>query len=525
MKILVSDNLAAKGVELLRDHGLQVDVRERTTPEELAEIIGEYDALIIRSATKVTRQIIEAAGHLKAIGRAGVGVDNVDVEAATGRGIVVMNTPGGNTTTAAEHTCALLLALAKNIPQATASLKGGRWEKGRFVSVEVAGKVLGVIGLGRIGVEVAKRARGFQMQVVAYDPFISEEAAAALGVELTDLPVLFQRSDFITIHTPLTPETQNLISRETIAQMKEGVRIINCARGGIVDEEALVEALKSGRVAGAALDVFEREPVTESPLFFLPNFICTPHLGAASEEAQENVAVEIAEQIAAYLTKGIIWNAVNAPSIAPELLRQIHPYLTLAEKLGRLGSQLSEGRMREVRLHFQGEVATLTTAPLTAAAVMGVLAPILPDSVNFVNALALAKGRSIRVVESKSSQESDFATLITVTLSTDKGTSEVAGTLFNRQEPRLVRINEFRLEAVPEGYLLIFSNLDVPGVIGRIGTLLGKNTVNIAGMQLGRERPGGRAVSVLNVDGPIPSPVLDEIRRMPDIVSAKLVKV
>jgi len=525
MRILVTDGLSPRGVEVLRQtEKFEVDVRDRLGTDELLACIDNYDGLIVRSATKVTAPVLQATRRLKVVGRAGVGVDNVDVEAATARGVLVMNAPSGNTLTTAEHTFSLLLALTKNVPQATASMKGGRWEKKAFVSVEVAGKTLGVIGLGRIGGEVARRGKGFAMRVIAYDPFISEEAAAALGVELVELPDLFRRADFITIHTPLTPETHHLIDGKAIAQMRTGVRIVNCARGGIIDETALYEALKSRKVAGAALDVFEQEPITNSPLFELPNFICTPHLGASSEEAQENVAVEIAQQIVDYLQKGIIRNAVNAPSMDPELYKVLQPYLTLSEKLGRLASQLAEGRMHEVRIDYRGEIAGYDPAPLTAAVVKGALDPFMEDAVNYVNALALAKGRSIRVIESKVLEEADYTSLITVAVRSDRGTSEVAGTLFSRREPRVVRIDEFRLEAIPEGYLLIFSNLDVPGVIGTIGTFLGKHQVNIAGMSLGRERPGGRAVSVVNVDTPIPAHVLEEIRRLPNIVFVKLVK-
>jgi D-3-phosphoglycerate dehydrogenase len=525
MRILVTDGLSPRGVEVLRQtEKFEVDVRDRLGTDELLACIDNYDGLIVRSATKVTAPVLQATRRLKVVGRAGVGVDNVDVEAATARGILVMNAPSGNTLTTAEHAFSLLLALSKNVPQATASMKGGRWEKKAFVSVEVAGKTLGVIGLGRIGGEVARRGKGFAMRVIAYDPFISEEAAAALGVELVEIPDLFRRADFITIHTPLTPETHHLIDGKAIAQMRTGVRIVNCARGGIVDEAALYEALKSRKVAGAALDVFEQEPITNSPLFELPNFICTPHLGASSEEAQENVAVEIAQQIVDYLQKGLIRNAVNAPSMDPELYKVLQPYLTLSEKLGRLASQLAEGRMHEVRIDYRGEIAGYDPAPLTAAVVKGALDPFMEDAVNYVNALALAKGRSIRVIESKVLEEADYTSLITVAVRSDRGTSEVAGTLFSHREPRVIRIDEFRLEAIPEGYLLIFSNLDVPGVIGTIGTLLGKHQVNIAGMSLGRERPGGRAVSVVNVDTPIPAHVLEEIRRLPNIVFVKLVK-
>lgn len=524
-RVLVTDNLAKRGVDVLRQSPwVEVEVRNKLSPEELKALLRDMDALIVRSATRVTADVLASSPRLKVVGRAGVGVDNVDLEAATARGVVVMNTPGGNTISAAEHTVSLLLSLAKHIPQATASMKGGKWEKSRFLSVELSGKILGIIGLGRIGTEVAKRVKNFNLRVLAYDPFIGAEAAQSLGVELVDLPELYRQSDFITIHTPLTPETQNLVCSATIAQMKDGVRIVNCARGGIVNEADLCEALKRGKVAGAALDVFETEPITDSPLFALPNFISTPHLGAASEEAQEAVAVEIAQQVLDYLHRGIIRNAVNAPSIPLEVLRTLQPWLTLGEKLGRLASQLSEGRLAEIRLGYQGEIASLDCIPLTVAMVKGILDPI-HDSVNMVNAMTIARRRGVRIVENKSTETTDFASQITVTLQTDRGKTETAGTLFSRQDPRVVDIDGFRLEGVLDGYMLVFSNIDVPGVIGRIGTLLGQNSVNIAGMQLGREKRGGRAVSIVNVDDPIPGPVLDEIRRIPNIVYAKFVHV
>ena len=526
MRVLVTDDLSPRGVEVLRQiPDIQVDVRPKTKPEDLVQIIEQYDALIVRSATKVTADAIQAGKQLKVIGRAGVGVDNVDVEVATAQGIVVMNTPTGNTITTAEHTMSLLLALAKNVPQAVGSLKRGQWAKGKFLNVELYNKTLGIIGLGRIGSEVAKRAKGFAMRIIAYDPFISAEVASRIGVELTDPEEVYRQADFITLHVPFGPDTYHMINRETISQMKPGVRIVNCARGGIVEEEALYDAMVTGHVAGAAFDVFEDEPATTSPLLSLENFIGTPHLGAATAEAQENVAVAIAQQVADYLTRGIILNSVNTPSIEPELLAKIQPYLTLAEKLGRLDSQLAEGRFQEIRIDYTGEVASYDTSPLTAVVVKGVLDSITSGAINMVNALPFARQRGIRVVESKSSQEEDYTSLISVVIQTDRGQCVVAGTLFSRREPRVVRIDEFSLEAVPEGHLLVFSNLDVPGVIGKIGTLLGQNGVNIAGMNLGREKPGGQALSVVNVDSPIPTPVLDEIRRMPNIVYAKVVKV
>jgi D-3-phosphoglycerate dehydrogenase len=523
-RVLVTDHLAQRGVELLRSTpGFDVEVKNDLPQPALIECCRNVDALIVRSATRVTAELLAGAPRLKVVGRAGVGVDNVDLEAATARGVVVMNTPGGNTISAAEHTLSLVLSLAKNIPQATASMKGGKWEKARFVSTELSGKILGVIGLGRIGSEVVKRAKAFNMRILVHDPYVSAERAEGLGVELVDLTDLYRQADFLTIHVPGTEATRDLICRATIAQMKDGVRIINCARGGVVNEADLYEALQSGKVAGAALDVFAQEPITDSPLFGLPNFISTPHLAAASEEAQEAVALEIAQQVIDYLQKGLIRHAVNAPSVPVETLRKLQPYLALGQKLGRLASHLAEGRLAEIRLSFQGDIAALDCAPLTAAMVQGVLAP-MHDNVNMINALPLAKTRGVRVIESRSTEPTDFASLIEVTLITDQRKSKVAGTLFSQKDPRLVEIDGFRLEAVLDGWLLIYSNLDVPGVIGRIGTMLGTHGVNIAGMQLGRQERGGRAVAVVNVDTVIPDPVLAEIRRLPDIVYAKVVR-
>lgn len=525
MRIVVTDHLSQRGVDLLRQTpGFSVEVRNDLAPTALTECCRTADGLIVRSATKVTAELLSSAPRLKVVGRAGVGVDNVDVEAATARGVVVMNTPGGNTVSAAEHTLAMLLALAKNIPQASASMKEGKWEKGRFLSTELSGKVLGVVGLGRIGGEVVKRAKVFGMRVLVHDPYVSADRAQALGVELVELVDLYRQADFLTIHVPGTEATKNMICRDTFAQMKDGVRIVNCARGGIINETDLYEALRNGKIGGAALDVFAKEPMTDSPLVRLPTFISTPHLAASSEEAQETVAAEIAQQVIDYLQKGLIRNAVNAPSIPVEILRKLQPYLTLGEKLGRLGSQLVDGRLAEIRLSLQGDIAAFDCAPLTAATVQGVLAP-MHDHVNMVNALPLAKTRGVRVVESKSSGLTDFASLISLTLVTDRHESEVSGTLFHHQDPRLVEIDGFRVEAVLDGLLLIYSNMDVPGIIGRIGTLLGQHGVNIAGMQLGRQERGGRAVAVVNVDDMIPGPVLEEIRRIPNIVYAKVVRV
>jgi len=523
-RVLVTDSLQEVGVEVLRNEGLEVDVVPTLEPAELARRIAPYAGLVVRSASKITAEVIAAAPGLEVIGRAGVGLDNVDVEAATRRGIVCMNTPGGNTIAAAEHTLALLLGMARKLPQAHAYLKGGKWERERFLGAEVYGKTLGIIGLGRIGSEVARRAQGFQMTVIAYDPYLTEEVAQRLGVELVELDALFRRADFITVHIPLTKETRGLIGAAELAKMKDGVRLVNCARGGIVDETALAAAVQAGKVAGAALDVFEREPPWGSPVLELEPVVVTPHLGASTEEAQTSVAIAVAQQVADLLVRGIVRNAVNAPSVDPELLKELAPYLTLAAKLGSFLGQLARGRMTEVNLRYAGEVASHTVQPLTVTFLRGLLQVILEENVTDVNAPYLARQRGLRVVESKTPVSEDFASLLTAELRTDTGAWQVAGTLFNRKEPRIVQVDGYPMEAHPEGWMLVFSNDDVPGVIGRIGTLFGTHGINIAGMQLGRQRPGGRAVSILNLDSAVPDHVLAELRALPNIRSAALVR-
>jgi D-3-phosphoglycerate dehydrogenase len=524
-KVLVTDGLEEAGVEALRKEGLLVEVTPTLPEAELCGRIGDCQGLIVRSATKVTAGVLEAGRELVVVGRAGAGVDNIDVEAASQRGVIVMNTPGANTIAVAEHTVGFLLALARKLPQAHGALKGGHWEKSRFAGVELYGKVLGIIGLGRIGSEVGRRALGLRMQVIAYDPYLTDEAAQKIGVELVELEELYARADFISVHIPLTKETRNFLGTNELAKMKDGVRLINCARGGLINEAALVEAIRRGKVAGAALDVFEQEPLpSDHPLLGLEQVIITPHLAASTEEAQTQVALAIAQQIADVLVRGIPRNAVNAPSVDAETYKEVAPYLTLTEKLGSLLAQLAEGRMREVRIEYAGEVTGLNTDILTVTFLKGLLTAILEENVTDVNAPHLAKARGIRVVETSVAESEVYASLIAAELTTDKGTWRTAGTLFHKREPRIVRIDGFPLEALPSGWMLVFSNLDVPGVIGRIGTLCGRHAINIAGMQLGRERRGGRAVSILNLDDPIPEPVLAEIRAMPDIVFAKLVK-
>jgi D-3-phosphoglycerate dehydrogenase len=523
-RVLVADGLQAVGVDALRKHGLEVDVTGSLDERALVARLGDYEGLIVRSATKVTRSAIAAGPRLEVIGRAGAGVDTIDVDAATERGIIVMNTPGGNTTAVAEHTLALLLALARRVAVADTTLKAGRWEKNRLQGVELLGKTLGILGLGRIGGEVARRALGFRMQVLAYDPYLTRAAAERLGVASVELDELLGRSDFITIHTPLTGDTRHLIGEAELARMKPGVRLINCARGGIIDEAALARALESGHVGGAGIDVFETEPPpADHPLLRFEQVVLTPHLGAATDEAQSAVALAIADQVADVLVRGVVSNAVNLPAMDAETLREQAPYVGLAAAMGRFLAQMSDGRMAEARLTYAGEVAQRSTAALTLAFLRGVLGTILAEHVTDVNAMLIAKGRGLRVTETSTTESADYASLLTAELRTDRGVSSVAGTLFHRREARFVAIEGFSLEAVPHGWMLVFTNQDVPGVVGRIGTLCGRHQINIAGMQLGRERRGGRAVSILNLDDPMPPAALDEIRGMPDIVFARLV--
>jgi len=525
VKILVGDILAQEGVALLRESpDIAVDVKPKMELRELINCIGEYDALLVRSATKVTKEVIDAAKNLRVIGRAGVGVDNIDVEAASKKGILVMNTPGGNTISAAEHTMSMLLALSRSIPQANISLKSKQWEKKKFLGTEIFKKTLGIIGLGRIGAEVAKRAHSFGMEIIAYDPYISKTYAREIGAKLVSFQELIKQADYITIHVPLTSETKNLINRETINQMKEGVKIINCARGGIIDEEALAEAVKLGKVSGAALDVFEKEPPFDSPVLGLENIIVTPHLGASTEEAQINVAREIAVQVLDFLKKGIVRNAVNMPELDPEKMKALSPYIDLCERLGRLQAQISEGGFTHIAVQYSGEILRHDVEPLTIALLKGLLEPILEREINFVNAPFIAQERGIKITESKVSKVEDFANLIVVQAVTEKGENIVAGTLLGRKEPRLIRIGEFDLDVIPEGYMLLCSNLDKPGVIGKIGTILGNRKINIAAMQVGRKTVGGKALTIINVDCDISREVLEEIKGIPEIVEAKMVK-
>jgi D-3-phosphoglycerate dehydrogenase / 2-oxoglutarate reductase len=524
-KILISDSLAPQGLEVLQRAGFEVDVRTSLNAPELKQIIGDYHGLVIRSSTKVTADVIECARNLKVIGRAGVGVENVDVDAASKKGIVVMNTPGGNNVTTGEHTITLMLSLARHIPQAVASLKSGQWKRDKFMGVELCNKTLGIIGIGNVGRIVAERAAGLRMKVIAYDPFVLPEAAAQIGTELVGIDELITRSDFITVHIPLTEETRGLINREAFAKMKNGVRIINCARGGIVDEHDLVEALRSGKVAGAALDVFVDEPPPPNhPLLQFEQVVATPHLGASTDEAQINVAIAVAEQIDDFLTRGVVRYAVNVPSVSPELLNLLRPYFTLGEKLGSMQVQMLGRLPKEVHIEYSGEVTNYNLAPLTLAVLKGILTPVMESSVNYVNAPLIARERGITVVESKSSRPINFASSITVSSKTKEKALEVEGAVFGSNNARIVRIDNFYMEAVPEGYILILHNRDVPGVVGAIGTLLGQKGINIAGLELGREKVGGMAISLFHVDNAIPKETLDTLRKLPNIVSAELVK-
>jgi len=526
MKILVTDSLAPEGLEVFKNaEGFEVDVKLGLKAAELKKICESYDGWVIRSGTKITAELIEAAKNLKVIGRAGVGYENIDADAATKKGIVVMNTPGGNNVTTGEHTVALMMALARHIPQAVASLKSGKWDRNKFVGVEMCNKTIGVIGLGNVGRIVAERAAGLRMKVIGFDPFIAAENIARMGVEPGTLDDIFTKSDFITVHVPLTPDTQGLINKAAFAKMKNGVRIINCARGGIVDEHDLADAIKAGKVAGAALDVYVDEPPSaDHPLLKLDQVITTPHLGASTDEAQLNVAIAVAEQMVDFLARGVVRYAVNVPSVSPELLAVLRPYLTLGEKLGSLHTQMGGALPKEVQVEYRGDVTQYNVAPLTVAVLKGLLSPVMESAVNYVNAPMMAKERGIKIIESKGEEAGDFTGSLTVKAKNGKETLEVEGAIFGAKHPRIVRVNSFYLEAVPEGYILILQNKDVPGVVGAVGTILGNNGVNIAGMELGRSEKGGNAISFTHVDDAVAKKALDELRALPQIVSATLVK-
>ncbi len=521
-KVLISDQLSERAVEIFQTRGLEVDFKPGLPANEQIKIIGKYDGLAIRSATKVTGQMLSAASNLKVIGRAGIGVDNVDVSAATSRGVVVMNTPHGNTITTAEHAIAMLFSTARQIPAADASTQAGKWEKSRFMGVELTGKTLGLIGCGNIGSIVAERALGLRMRVLAFDPFLSEDRARDLGVEKGDLEAVLARSDFITLHTPMTDQTRGMINKVSLAKCKPGVRIVNCARGGLVVEEDLAEALKSGQVAGAAFDVFTVEPAKDNPLFGCPNFIATPHLGAATEEAQENVAIQVAEQMSDYLLNGAVSNAINMPSISAEDAPKLKPYMDLAARLGSFAGQLTETGLRKVTLTYRGHVATLNTRPLTAIALEGLLRPQV-DSVNMVNAPLMARERGIEVTEVSNQEIENYQATITVSVETDRRQRSASGAIFGGA-PRLVRMHDARMEAELKGFMLFVRNEDKPGFIGRLGSTLGNAGVNIANFHLGRAEGDGSAVALIQLDSACSPEVLKTLENLPDVLTVKTLK-
>lgn len=523
-KVLVSDKLSEAGVKILQDApaGIEVDVKTGMKPDELIKVIPNYDGLIIRSATKVTENILNAATKLKIIGRAGIGVDNVDTKTASAKGVVVMNTPGGNTTTTAEHAIAMMMALSRMIPQATASIKAGKWEKSKFMGSEHFNKTLGIIGIGRIGSIVVKRARGLEMKVIAADPFISQTAAENMGVELVTLDDLLARADYISIHSPLTPETKHIVNADAFKKMKKGVRIINCARGGIIDEHALADAIKDGIVAGAALDVFENEPVgADNPLLQLDEVVLTPHLGASTSEAQVNVAIAVAEQFVDFFTSGIIRNAVNVPSVDPEQLAVVRPYLALGEKMGAFLSQIAKGGVTEIKITYMGELGDIDQRPVTQSIIKGVLEHFIEESVNFVNAPYIAESRGIVVSSGTSSVKRNFKSLLGVEIITDIGKHYAEGAVFIGDQPRLVKLNDFLVEAHLDGSMLVFTNDDKPGVIGAIGTYLGDHGINVASFELARSNEGGVATAIVSVDN-TPSP--EDIAKMKEIENIREVR-
>jgi D-3-phosphoglycerate dehydrogenase len=510
-KVLISDKMDPKAAEIFRARGVEVDEITGKTPDELAAMIGEYDGLAIRSSTKVTKAILDAATRLKVVGRAGIGVDNVDIPNASAKGVVVMNTPFGNSITTAEHAIALMFALARDLPEADKSTQAGKWEKNRFMGVEMTAKTLGLIGAGNIGSIVADRALGLKMKVIAYDPFLSPERAIEMGAEKVDLDDLLARADFITLHTPLTDQTRNILSRDNLLRTKKGVRIVNCARGGLIDEAALKELLDSGHVAGAALDVFVTEPAKESPLFGTPNFISTPHLGASTSEAQVNVAIQVAEQMADYLVSGGVTNALNMPSISAEEAPRVKPYMALAEKLGSLVGQLTTGSIPRISIHSEGAAADVNQKPIVSAVLSGFLR-VQSDTVNMVNAPFLAKERGIEVREVRTEKEGDYHTLIRVSVKTEAGERSVAGTLFANAQPRLVELFGIKVEADLAGHMLYVVNEDAPGFIGRLGTALGEAGVNIGTFHLGRRDAGGEAVVLLSVDEAVTQELIAKVR-------------
>jgi D-3-phosphoglycerate dehydrogenase len=521
MRILVSDSLSNEGLDILKEH-FTVDIHTGLSEDELVDKIKQYDALVIRSGTQVTQKIIEAADNLKVIGRAGVGVDNVDVDAATKKGIIVTNAPEGNMISAAEHTIAMMMAMSRNIPQANASLKAREWKRNKFTGIEVKGKTLGIIGLGRIGSEVSKRSLGLEMNLIGYDPFISEKRAVELGIKLTTVNEIAKVADYITVHTPLIKETKNIIDEEQFALMKPSVKIINCARGGIINEEALAKALEGGKIGGAALDVFVEEPPFNSPLLQFDNVIVTPHLGASTQEAQVNVAIDIAKEIVSVLTGGLAKNAINIPSIKPEAMAILAPYIRLSEIMGKIAGQLADGNYEKVEIAYNGEISGRDTRPLTVSALKGLLEMALGSGVNYVNAPTLAKSRKVAVVESKSESSEEYSSTMSIRLISSGLTKLVAGTVVG-DESKIISVDEDKMDIFPAGRKIFAKHINKPNVIGPCCMVLGKNEINISGMQVGRSEIGGFTMMVLNVDSEVSAPILEEVRSIPGILNAKLV--
>ena len=520
--VLVADAISDRGVQLLKESdGFEVTVRTGMSPDALEKVIGDYEGLIVRSATKVTANVLAEPGRLRVIGRAGTGVDNIDLEAATAAGVVVMNTPGGNSVAAAELTIAHLTALARNVAQANADLREGRWERKKYIGAELDGKTFGVIGLGRIGLEVARRAQGLRMKVLGYDPFVSAQMATDMGITYAELEDLLANADYVSLHVPLTDDTYHMIDAAAIKKMKAGARIINCARGGLIDEEALFEALESGQVGGASLDVYETEPPTDLRLVNHPRVVATPHLGASTREAQVRVGTEIAEKIKSYLTDGVILDAVNFPSLDRETSAVVRPVMDLAERLGSFLSQTVDGGVCKLEVRTLGTFCEHPLKPITMASLKGLLTPVVSGALSYVNAPSLADARGITVEEGRSSENSPYAGLLRLTLHTDSGTATAAGTLHAPDQPRLVEVDGHPIELRPDGHMLFIRNQDVPGVVGRIGTILGRSNVNIAGFHLGRPREGSSAVSILTTDSAVPADALQEIRAIDQILVAR----
>lgn len=524
MKILISDPLEQVCVDIFKAEGFEVDVKPNLPPEELLKIIGEYDALAVRSGTRVTADIIAAAKNMKVIGRAGAGVDNVDVDAATRRGIVVMNTPGGNTVSTAEHTMSMLLSLSRNIPQANESLKQGKWDRKKYTGTELLEKTIGIVGLGKIGREVAIRCQSFGMVTIGYDPVLSAEVAAKLNIELVSLDELYQRSDFITVHTPLTEETRGLIGDKEIEKCKNGVRILNCARGGIVDEAALLRGLESGAVAGAALDVFVKEPPGDHPLLKHPRLIATPHLGASTEEAQEKVARQIAVQIVDALKERSISGAVNAEALQMALRKELKPYVQLAEKLGSLQAQVMQGQLKKISVTCSGTFLTQSIELITAAILKGIFSQLMSEPVNLINAPVIAKEMGVVINEKREGENETYTHLISLSYETNKEKRSFSGTVFGNSHARIVQIYGYPLEINPEGHLLIYTNIDKPGMLASVGSILAAENINIAGLSLGRDNPGQKALTIINIDSPISLEILRKLEKIDGVLEVRAVK-